>query len=99
MPIDPTKTAAAPRTVEIDGLGAVVIRRPVLADVQHAAGNPYWWARCCTMPDGSPLFAAGADIGQLDAEIAAQLIGEVNRPRPTQGPSDAPGASGAPSNG
>ena len=99
MPINLSKVTAAPRTVQIDGIGAVVFRRPVLADVQNAAANPYWWAKCCTLPDGSPLFADGADIGQLDAEIAAALITEVNRPRPTQGQNDAPGASGAPSNG
>lgn len=99
MPIDPTKITAAPRTVEIDGIGSVLIRRPVLSDVQNASANPYWWAKCCSMPDGSPLFAPGADVGQLDADIAAALITEVNRPRPTAGQNDAPGASGAPSNG
>jgi hypothetical protein len=99
MPVDPAKVTAAPRTVEIDGIGPVVVRRPVLADVQNAAANPYWWAKCCSMPDGSPLFAAGADIGQLDAEVAAALITEVNRPRPTPGQNDALGASEAPSNG
>lgn len=97
MPIDFAKVTAPRRMVEIDGIGPVVFRRPVLADVQTA--NPYWWARCCSMPDGTPLFAADADIGQLDAEIAAALITEVNRPRPTPGQNDAPGASGAPSNG
>ena len=101
MPLDPSKVApAAPRTVEIDGLGTVVVRRPVLADLRDAAANPYWWTRCLSMPDGSPLFAVGADVGQLDAELAAELIAEVNRPRhPSVAPSAELGASEAPSRG
>lgn len=88
MPIDPSKMAtAAPRTVDIDGIGPVVIRRPRLADVVNAGGNPYWWAACCSCPDGTPLFPPGADIGSMDADIAGALIAEVNRPRPTPPPS------------
>ena len=88
MSLDPSKIApAGPRAVEIDGIGTVLIRRPRLADVVTAQGNPYWWASCCTCQDGSPLFAPGTDIGALDADIAGALIAEVNRPRPTAPPS------------
>jgi hypothetical protein len=93
LTIDPAKIApAAPRTVEIDGIGPVLIRRPRLADVLTANANPYWWAACCTCPDGSPLFAAGTDIGSIDAEIAGALIAQVNATRPTQPPKGGTGA-------
>ena len=100
MSIDPAKIGkSVPRTVEIDGIGPVVVRRPRLADVALSNQNPYWWAACCTLPDGSPLFAPGTNVGELDAEIAAQLIEEVNRPRPTHAPSEGSGASEALSRG
>lgn len=87
MSIDPAKIApAAPRAVEIEGIGTVLIRRPRLADVVNAGANPYWWATCCSCPDGSPLFAPGTDIGSIDAEIAGALIAQVNATRPTQPP-------------
>lgn len=87
MSIDPAKIApAAARAVEIDGIGTVLIRRPRLADVVNAGANPYWWANCCSCPDGSPLFAPGTDIGSIDAEIAGALIAQVNATRPTQPP-------------
>jgi len=100
MPLDPSKIGSStPRTVHVEGIGPVVVRRPVLADIRDAGANPYWWTRCCTLPDGGPLFAPGADVGQLDAEIAGVLLQEVNRPRPTHEPSADSGASVHPSRG
>lgn len=101
MSLDPANVRRSPaRTVKIDGIGDVVVRRPRLADVALAPHNPYWWAACCSLPDGSPLFAPGTDIGALDAEVAGQLIEAVNAPRPTSpAPSDGSGASEALSRG
>jgi hypothetical protein len=80
--LDPSKIiASAPRTVEIVGIGPVVVRRATLADISLANDLPYWWTRLFTLPDGSPLFAPGVDVGTLDHEVASALIDEVNRPR------------------
>ena len=58
MSLDPSKIiASAPRTVEIVGIGPVVVRRATLADISLANDLPYWWTRLFTLPDGSPLFA------------------------------------------
>tara|TARA_R110000868_G_scaffold93905_1_gene259649 strand:+ start:327 stop:629 length:303 start_codon:yes stop_codon:yes gene_type:complete len=85
--LDPSKViASAPRTVEIVGIGPVVVRRATLADISLAGDMPYWWARLFTLPDGSPLFAPGVDVGTLDHEVASALIDEVNRPRFTTPP-------------
>lgn len=96
MSLDPKQFAPPPaRAVDVPGIGTVMVRRPRLADVALSSGNPFWWAVCCSLPDGSPLFAPGSDIGAVDAEIAGLLIEEVNRPRarPTQAPSEGSGAS------
>jgi hypothetical protein len=85
MTVDLSKIAPSPpRQVEIEGIGTVLIRRPRLADVLTANANPYWWVACCSCVDGSPLFAPGADVGSIDAEIAGALIAQVNAVRPTQ---------------
>jgi len=80
--LDPSKViSSAPRTVEIVGIGPVVVRRATLADISLAGDMQFWWTRLFTLPDGSPLFAPGADVGALDHEVASALIDEVNRPR------------------
>lgn len=85
MSLDPTKIIpSTPRTVEIVGIGQVIVRRATLADISMAGDLPYWWTRLFTLPDGSPLFAHGVDIGTLDHEVASALLEEVNRPRPSQ---------------
>jgi hypothetical protein len=86
------------RMVEIPGLGALVFTEPTLADVSQAPTNPYWWVRCITRPDGSPLLANAQDAGKIRAELAAELLQEVNRTRPTEAPSEGSGASHHPSN-
>ena len=53
MSLDPAKIGkAVPRTVEIDGIGPVVVRRPRLADVALSNHTPYWWAACCRIRAG-----------------------------------------------
>lgn len=85
MSLEPSKIiASAPRTVEIVGIGPVVVRRATLADISLAGDLQFWWTRLFTLPDGSPLFAPGSDVGTLDHEVASALLEEVNRPRPSQ---------------
>jgi NAD(P)-dependent dehydrogenase (short-subunit alcohol dehydrogenase family) len=73
--LDPSKViSSAPRTVEIVGIGPVVVRRATLADISLAGDMQFWWTRLFTLPDGSPLFAPGADVGALDHEVASALI-------------------------
>jgi hypothetical protein len=95
--LDPSKVnASAPRTVEIPGIGQVIVRRATLADLGFAADMQFWWVRLFSLPDGSPLFAPGSDVGALDHEVASALLEEVNRPRFTQPVNAGSGESGVP---
>jgi hypothetical protein len=97
MPIDVSKFTSRERTVEIVDIGTVKVREPMLADFNRAQHDPYWWAACVSMPDGSPLVAVPSDLGRLRGDIAAALLEAVNAPRPTPPPNGGCGESPAPS--
>lgn len=99
MPADLSKVTARSRTVEIDGIGAVVIREPTLADYQRSTHEQFWWASCLFCPDGTPLVENPKDLGTIRLEVAAALLEEVNRARPTEPPSGGSSASQARSSG
>jgi hypothetical protein len=98
MPIDVAKFTGRTRTVAIPEIGEVIVREPNLADYNRAQHDPYWWAGCVTLPDGSALVAVPSDLGRLRGDIAAALLEAVNEPRPTVPPNGGCGESPAPSN-
>lgn len=98
MPVDLAKLAPRTRTVDISGIGPLVFREPTMADFQRSQGNPYWWVSCISCLDGTPLLHNPADIAGISGELAAALLEEVNRPRPTPPPKGGYGESPAPSN-
>lgn len=87
MPADLSNVVARSRTVEIDGIGKVIVREPTLADYQRSSADQFWWAACLSCPDGTPLVANPKDLGTIRLEVAAALLEEVNRPRPSEPPS------------
>lgn len=97
MPIDISKVLSRSRTVNIDGIGPVVVREPTLGDAERSTTDRYWWLSCVSCPDGSPLLEHPQDAARLRHDIAAALMNEVNTIRPTHGPSADHGAS-APTN-
>jgi hypothetical protein len=99
MPIDIAQLRSRSRTVEIEGVGKLVVREPTLADATCSSTDQYWWVRCVTCPDGTPFLSNPAEAGQIRSDLAAALLAEVNRPHPTDAPSEGSGASRAPSNG
>jgi hypothetical protein len=95
MPIDVSKFTGRSRTVEIPEIGSVIVREPNLADYNRAQHDPYWWAGCITLADGSPLVDVPAELGKLRGDIAAALLEAVNAPRPTVPPNGGCGESPA----
>jgi hypothetical protein len=93
VPIDMEKLRGRERMVDIDGVGALVFREPTLADAQRAGGDPYWWVGCVKCPDGTPFLSNPQEAGQIRSDLAAALIAEVTRTRPTDAPSEGSGAS------
>lgn len=85
-------TAMGPswRTVHLDGVGEVEVRRPVVRDMDAAqSGDPAWW-HVCVRAGGIVL--TRDQVLDLDVDIATALAAEVMRPRPTAAPpSGAPG--------
>lgn len=73
----------APRKVTIEGLGELVIRRPMYSEVLDAERNKLWWGACVQTLSGLPFFAPGENLGELDYELASALVTEVMKPRPT----------------
>lgn len=80
------------RSVHLDGVGDVEVRRPTLRDVTGAQnGDPAWWHACVRVGGAEMTKDACLD---LDAEVANALALEVMKPRPTTAPaSGAPGES------
>jgi hypothetical protein len=93
MPVDVSKLLARSRTVEIDGVGPLVFREPTLADVQRASVDPFWWVACVTCPDGTQFLSDPKDAGKIRSDLAALLMEEINRTRPTPAPKGASGGS------
>lgn len=87
MPADLSNVVARSRAVEIDGIGKVIVREPTLADYQRSSTDQFWWAACLSCPDGTPLVSNPKDLGTIRLEVAAALLEEVNRPRPSEPPS------------
>lgn len=79
------------RTVHLDGVGAVEVRRPTLRDITGAQANDVAWWHGCVRIDGKEL--TRDECLDLDSEIANQLAQEVAKPRshPSQAPSGACG--------
>lgn len=101
MPLDLSKIQLRTRTVEIDGIGTVVVREPTMGDYAQAraTNDRYWWVDCIRCLDGSPLLANRADMDRLPGAVGDQLLEEVVRLRPTTRPSAASSESQAQSNG
>lgn len=99
MPADLSNVTARSRTVDIDGIGPVVVREPTLADYQRSNGDPFWWAACLSCPDGTPFVATPKELGLLRLDVAGRLLEEVNRPRPTAPASAGSSESQARNNG
>ena len=94
MPFDLSQLISKPRTVNVPGVGVVMVREPTLADYANASTDPYWWGACVTCTDGSPFVLNHAELGNIRAELCSALLEEINRPtRPTQAPSVGFGAS------
>jgi len=93
MPFDLSELIAKPRTVNVPGVGVVMVREPTMADYARAPADPYWWGACITCTDGSPFVVNHAELGNIRAEICSALLEEINKPsRPTQAPSAGSGA-------
>jgi hypothetical protein len=43
MPFDLSQLIAKPRTVNVPGVGVVMVREPTMADYARAPADPYWW--------------------------------------------------------
>lgn len=88
MPFDLSQLIAKPRTVNVPGVGVVMVREPTLADYANASTDPYWWGACVTCTDGSPFVLNHAELGNIRADLCSALLEEINRPtRPTPAPS------------
>jgi hypothetical protein len=98
VPIPIEQLTARRRTVTIDEIGPLVFREPTLAEAQMSATNPYWWITTIECTDGTPFLTNPKEAGTIRADLAAALLAEVNRPRPTVAPSAGSGASQVPSN-
>lgn len=83
------------RTVSIDSIGTVRVRRPTLGEAARAATDRNWWAACVQAVDGSPLFPTSFQVDDLESGIALAILSEVNKPRPTVPPSGGYGESEA----
>lgn len=80
------------RSVFVDGIGALLVRRPTYGELLAAANNQNALEACVCLPSGEPLFVAGGPrLTEIDHEVATALITEVMRPRPTQPPSGGTG--------
>lgn len=101
MPFDLSKLEVRSRTVEIDGIGAVVVREPTMGDYARAraTGDRYWWVNCIRCVDGTPFLANPADMDNVPGAIGDLLLAEVVKLRPTMPPSGGYSESQAPSNG
>ena len=82
------------RTVYIEGIGDLLVRRPTFGEVLKAPSNPNWWACCVMQTDNTPLFVpGGVQPSEIDHDLAGAILSEINAPRPTQPPSGGSGAS------
>jgi len=79
------------RALDLDGVGAVEVRRPTLRDtVEAKTDDPVWWVRCVRWRDTqAPL--TRDEVLDMDAACAGALAQEVIRPRPIQPPSGGSG--------
>lgn len=78
------------RAVELPGVGAVEVRRPLLRDTAEATGGDVaWWHRCVRL---NGVEMTREQVLDLDAEDAATLAKAVMEKRPTVAP---PGACSA----
>lgn len=99
MPKDVSSLYARSRPYHDPDLGTMVVREPTMADYRRASTDPWWWAACLALEDGSPLLADPADLGRLRADVATRLWEQVNAQNFTQPPQGDCGGSQAPSNG
>lgn len=99
MPFDLSSIAARSRTVEVPGVGAVVVREPTLGDYQRSRTDHYWWGSNLSMPDGTPFVERNEQLATIRGDIAALLLEAVNGTRPTEPPTGGCGESQARSNG
>lgn len=95
MPIDVSKFTGRAREVQIPDIGTVIVREPNLSDFTRAQHDPYWWAACVSLPDGTALVAVPSELGNLRGDIATALLEAVNAPRPTVPPNGGCGESPA----
>lgn len=101
MPFDLSKIELRSRTVEIDGIGTVIVREPTMGDYAQAraTGDRYWWVDCIRCADGTPFLANRADMAKLPGALGDRLLEEVAKLRPTTPPSGGSSESQAPNNG
>jgi hypothetical protein len=99
MPFDLSSIKPRSRTVEIDGVGAVVIREPTLGDytAARAGTDRSWWIGCVSCADGTPFLPNHADAAQLPGWLGDRLLEEVAKLRPTTPPIGGSSESQAPS--
>lgn len=80
------------RKVDIAGVGALEVRRPLMRDLVTQSGNPYWWVECVRCTDGSRLLPDGVSPADIDATVGNAILAEVMKDRPTAGSSAGSGA-------
>lgn len=77
------------RLVNLDGIGDVEVRRPIVRDMANAtSGDQFWW-HVCVRRNGREM--TKDEVLDLDVEIAAAIATEVTKPRPTRPPSGGSG--------
>ena len=79
------------RPVDLDGVGAIEVRRPTLRDSVGADGADVAWWAVCVRRNGVVL--TRDDVLDMDVSDAKAIVAEVMKPRPTSAPSS--GASSA----
>lgn len=88
MPIDPKiieRLTPQWRAVDTAAFGPLLVRSPTVADAARAPASG-WWLSCVRLPDHSPAFEPGFDIGQLDAVAVSELQQAVLSGNPTPPP-------------